>query len=92
MRTSKLSTLVLACSLTVPVVCAGTAVAQDHREQQQNALRMYDATHRDYHNWNDDEDRHDREYMQEHHRKYREFSRLSKKQQREYWQWRHDHR
>jgi len=30
-------------------------------------------------------------YLNEHHQKYHEFSRLKKKQQNEYWQWRHDH-
>ena len=52
---------------------------------------MYDAVHKDYHVWNDDEDRRYRSYLEEHHETYEDFSRLSKKRQREYWQWRHDH-
>ena len=36
---------------------------------------VYDSVHHDYHNWNADEDRRYREFMDEHHRTYREFSR-----------------
>jgi hypothetical protein len=61
----------------------------DHRTTQEH--RVYDSVHKDYHAWNGDEDRRYRTYLDEHHEKYREFSRLSKKRQREYWQWRHDH-
>jgi len=61
----------------------------DHRTTQEH--RVYDSAHKDYHTWNDDEDRRYRTYLEEHHERYRDFSRLSKKRQREYWQWRHDH-
>jgi hypothetical protein len=76
--------------LAVSPVFALPAAAQDRQDRQQEH-RMYDSAHRDYHNWNTDEDQRYREFMKEHHRKYRDFSRLSKRQQNEYWQWRHDH-
>lgn len=64
---------------------------RDDRKPAPQEHRVYDAVHKDYHVWNDDEDRRYRSYLEEHHEKYEDFSRLSKKRQREYWQWRHDH-
>jgi type III secretory pathway component EscR len=61
--------------------------ADDHPRDD----RYYDRNARDYHQWNDSEDRAYRQYLTEHHRKYRDFKRLSAKQQREYWEWRHHH-
>ena len=80
-------------AFTVMAALAGTALlpatasAQDRDHEQ----RIYDRAHKDYHNWNGDEDRMYREWLQEHHHKYRDFSHINKKQQRAYWQWRHDH-
>src|SRR4051812_43326733 len=77
---------------TTPLAVAGAAQDRDGRAQrQQEEHRMYDNAHRDYHNWNGDEDRRYREFVAERHRRYREFSRLNRRQQNEYWQWRHDH-
>ena len=73
--------------LSIPAV--SLHAQEDHHPAQEH--RMYDSGRKDYHDWNADEDRRYRNYLEEHHRKYKEFSRQSKKQQREYWQWRHDH-
>ena len=54
-------------------------------------LKFYDRSHKDYHHWNNDEDRYYREYLNEHHRKYHAFSHNSKSQQQAYWSWRHEH-
>jgi hypothetical protein len=54
-------------------------------------VRVYDEPHRDYHHWNHDEDRVYRVYLSQNHRDYREFNRLDKKEQEEYWNWRHSH-
>jgi hypothetical protein len=54
-------------------------------------LKFYDRSHKDYHQWNGDEDRMYHQYVTDHHMKYREFSRMSKKQQDAYWRWRHSH-
>lgn len=75
--------------LSIPAV--SLHAQDDHHVQQSQEHRMYDPIHKDYHDWNADEDRRYRSYLEEHHRKYKEFSRTTKKQQREYWQWRHDH-
>ncbi len=93
MRKSKLH-VVAAAAFAVLSMSAMPVRAQDrdeHRGTQEQEHRVYDSAHKDYHAWNGDEDRRYRAYLQEHHEKYRDFSRLSKKRQREYWQWRHDH-
>jgi len=53
--------------------------------------RYYDASHKDYHEWNDNEDRAYRHWLDEHHRPYHAWTKASKKEQAEYWRWRHDH-
>jgi hypothetical protein len=57
------------------------------------AVRYYDADHRDYHRWDDDEDRAYRVYWGEAHPRdpYRAYGRLNPGEQREYWEWRHGH-
>jgi hypothetical protein len=54
-------------------------------------VRVYDAPHRDYHRWNDGEERAYRAYLAERHREYRAYRDLNRAEQDEYWQWRHDH-
>ena len=89
-----LSALTVMAALGASALLPATASAQDRdhdRDRQLQERRIYDRTHRDYHNWNGDEDRMYREYLNDHHRRYVEFSRMNKKQQRAYWQWRHAH-
>jgi len=91
MRNSKLMLFGAAMFATLSLAAAPVR-AQDHDDRRSvQEHRVYDPIHKDYHNWNGDEDRRYHTYMEERHEKYRDFSRLSKKQQREYWQWRHDH-
>jgi hypothetical protein len=76
--------LFLAGALLAPV--AGRA--EDNRPNQ----RYYDSRHGDWHEWNDNEDRAYRQYLQEHHRAYRDFNSTSKKERNAYYNWRHEHR
>src|SRR5881227_1899503 len=76
-----------AAALMAPVA----VVAQDDHRDENRSHRYYDRGHKDYHEWNDNEDRSYRQYLNEHHQKHRDFSRLSSRQQRDYWRWRHDH-
>ena len=57
------------------------------------AARYYDADHRDYHQWDRDEDRAYHVYWNENHSRdpYRNYGRLNPGEQREYWDWRHGH-
>lgn len=79
--------LMAAFSMTAFVPAAS---AQD-RDQSRQERRVYDREHKDYHNWTKDEDHVYRDYLTQQHRKYRDIEKLSKKQQNEYWRWRHDH-
>jgi len=51
--------------------------------------RFYDENGRDWHNWNESEDRAYREYLTENRKEYREFSQLNAYDQQNYWVWRH---
>jgi hypothetical protein len=53
--------------------------------------RYYDRDRRDYHTWDNQEDRAYRVYLEEQHRTYLQFQRNKATQQREYFKWRHDH-
>jgi hypothetical protein len=62
------------------------ADGDNHREK-----RYYDRDGRDYHTWNNNEDRAYRQYLEEQHREYRVFPKVRAPQQREYFRWRHEH-
>jgi hypothetical protein len=76
-----IGTLLLGASLMAPVA----AFAADHR--------YYDRDHRDWHAWNENENRAYRHWLMEERREhqYREYRRLNAGRQREYWRWRHEH-
>jgi hypothetical protein len=67
------------------------AAAQEVVVTQGDHTRYYDRSHRDYHVWNDGEDRSYRVYLGERHRDYREFRLNTRRQQDNYWTWRHNH-
>lgn len=70
----------------VSAVVPATMRAEEHHEK-----RYYDKDGRDYHTWNDHEDRAYRIYLGEQHRDYRKFAQVKAAQQREYFRWRHQH-
>src|SRR3954462_9048925 len=64
--------------------------ADDHDRDRK--VRVYDRDRKDYHDWNENENRAFRHWMeQERHRTYRDWQHVSKKEQREYLRWRHEH-
>ncbi len=77
-----LSGLLLGAALIVPM----TVNAEEHHER-----RYYDREHRDYHQWNGQEDRAYRVYLGEQHRNYRGFHRVRRSEQAHYFHWRHEH-
>jgi hypothetical protein len=85
-----LSFLFLTAALTASAVPKGAA-AQEVVVTQGDHTRYYDRNHRDYHEWNDREDRSYRVYLGERHRDYREFRLTTRRQQSDYWNWRHNH-
>jgi hypothetical protein len=65
---------------------------KDHdRDDQSRNQRVYDRDHKDYHQWNGDEDRNYRQWYESryHGKQYRDYNRLNKRDQNAYWKWRH---
>ncbi len=96
-----LTSFFLAAALASPVAIAqqdDQHRGDDQRQQQdrsdrntENQNRVYDRGHKDYHNWDDNENRAWGQYQTEHHRNPQEFSKANNKEQSQYWNWRHAH-
>jgi hypothetical protein len=88
-----LSTVFLTAALAAPLSLMASARPQDdrnHEERQgENHKRYYDKTHKDYHTWDENEDRSYQRYQTGHHEK-RAFVELNTHQQTIYWNWRHN--
>jgi hypothetical protein len=78
-----LTTLLLACALTLPLMNTGCA---EHRY-----ARVYDPYRHDHHRWSPDEDAHYRHWESENHKEHREWAQRNSEEQKEYWSWRHGH-
>jgi len=89
LATKYLSFLFLTAALTVSA--APKAGAAQEVSVRVDHPRYYDREHRDYHEWNDREDRSYRVYLGERHRHYREFHHINRREQNHYWRWRHNH-
>lgn len=63
-----------------------TAIAQDH-----GTHTYTDNGRGDKHEWNTREDESWKRYREEHHVRQEHFDKLKRKQQNEYWKWRHEH-
>ena len=89
-----LSSMMLIGALAAPLAVRAQD-RDDHHDNDDRAKnqRVYDRNHKDYHNWNADEDRNYRQWYTEAHRdkQYRAYNRLNKKDQNAYWNWRHQH-
>jgi hypothetical protein len=90
-----LSTLALGAALIAPIALR----AQDESKKTTTTTtttstetkRYYDPVEKDYHVWNEQEDRAYRVYLQEKHTDYVEFPKVKVTEQREYFRWRHGH-
>jgi hypothetical protein len=74
----------LAAALAIPL----GVVAQDHDRDDR---RFYDKHHRDYHEWNDHEDRAWHMYWEERHHAFVDWNHASARERQRYWDWRHNH-
>jgi len=81
------TTLFLTAALAAPVALLAAPAAQEDRDRH----RVYDKHHKDYHNWDDNENRAWGQYQTEHHKTSHEFSNANKREQGQYWNWRHAH-
>ena len=84
------STFVLTAALAATASITSAANPQDG-DRRDDRVRYYDRSHRDYHNWDDNEDRSYRIYLGERHREYHPFVEVTHRQQQSYWNWRHAH-
>jgi hypothetical protein len=86
-----LSTLLMGAMLCGPAALLVRA-DDDHHERHEKAKRYYDTDRRDYHEWNEHENRAYRRWMEERkERQFRDYARIKREQQRDYWRWRHEH-
>jgi hypothetical protein len=85
------NSLFLAAVLLAPVVSLANAENQEDRHSTVVQVRYYDRDHRDFHYWDDREDRAYRRYLVEQHRAYLKFERADISVHRHYWNWRHSH-
>ena len=79
------SSLFLAAAIAAPAAMMAHPRPQDGNVR----VRVYDRDHRDYHTWDDHEDRAYRRYLIAKHRSYREYHRQHHTVQRHYCNWRH---
>jgi hypothetical protein len=77
--------------LTAALAASGSIVAARTPQEASVQVRIYDRDHKDYHNWDDHENQQWGVFLSENHRKPHEFSKAKKREQSEYWNWRHDH-
>ena len=80
----------LVAALAAPVSIRAIPAAQEDHKQDEHK-RVYDKQHKDYHNWDDNENRAWGNFLTENHRDSHEFAKSNKKEQSEYWNWRHSH-
>jgi hypothetical protein len=81
-----ISSLLLAAAFASSLAGIGCA---DHHAV---GVRVYDPYYTDYHVWNNDEVVYYNRWAAENHRdEHRDFRKLNKEEQKEYWTWRHNH-
>ena len=81
-----IATLFLTAALAAPVAMAAAPAPQASVQ-----VRVYDRNHKDYHNWDDHENQSWGLYLSDNHKKSHEFAKSNRKEQSEYWNWRHSH-
>jgi len=79
------------CNLTAAVAAPVSMLATPAPQEAGVQVRVYDKNHKDYHNWDDNENRAWGAYLTENHRSPHEYARANKKEQSQYWNWRHSH-
>jgi hypothetical protein len=82
-----IASLIFAAALVAPM-----SIMAASKPQVGVQVRVYDRNHRDYHNWDDREDRAWGVYLTNNHRRHYEYSRANRREQDRYWAWRHNHR
>src|SRR5438067_10809769 len=78
-------TLLLSASLMAPVAIKAD---DEHHKVKEKEKRYYDAEAKDWHEWNEREERAYRRYLEENHRAAHDWAKAKREEQREYWKWR----
>ena len=88
-----LASLFLSATLIVPLGMQAMSPLDDKdHDRDKKERRYYDREHKDYHEWNEHENAAYRHWLaEERHEKYRDYGRLQRQRQAEYWRWRHEH-
>ena len=81
----------LLCSLLMGAALITPAITTGCASHAAVGYRVYDPYYSDYHAWNDSEVVYYNRWLGETHRPHREYRRLNRQEQREYWTWRHAH-
>ena len=81
-----IATLFLTAAIATPAMVMAAPAPQISIQ-----FRAYDRQHKDYHNWDGNEDQAYRGYLQEQHRNYRVYNKQPRRTQDQYWNWRHSH-
>jgi hypothetical protein len=81
-----IASLFLAAALAAPV-----SILAAPTPQAGVSVRVYDRNHKDYHNWDDHENQQWGIFLSNNHRDAHEYSKANRKEQSEYWNWRHSH-
>jgi hypothetical protein len=81
------ASLFLIAALAAPVSMLAVPAPQEGTVQ----VRVYDRNHKDYHNWDDRENQSWNRYNTDNHRKSHEFKTANKREQGQYWNYRHSH-
>lgn len=79
------------CSLFLATAITAPAIVSVEAKAQEVQVRVYDRDHHDYHDWNAREDGAYRQYLEVHHKRYVEYNRQHRSEQRRYWNYRHTH-
>jgi len=82
-----IGSLVLAATIVAPLAIMAAPMPNADGVQ----IRVYDRNHKDYHNWDDHENAAWGVYLNDNHKKSHEFRKSNKREQSNYWNWRHSH-
>jgi hypothetical protein len=84
---SYISSLLLAAGILAPAAVVASPAPNDEGVQ----IRVYDSQHKDYHNWDDRENRAWGVFLTNRHKKIHEYKESNRREQENYWNWRHSH-
>ena len=82
---------VVSLFLTIALAAPVAIMAEPGPQRANVQVRVYDKTHKDYHNWDDRENRAWGRYLADNHRNSHRFAKAKRQERSQYWNWRHNH-